>query len=75
MGGDEAIRKAIGVALANTRALMTLTGEVTLPADRTRRVEAAGLAGWCCALVPSRAGAEGRCMRELAAVPRRERSR
>ena len=75
MGGDAAVRKAIDFALATTRGLITLTGEVTRPADRTRRVGAAGLAGWCCALVPSRAGAEGRCMRELAAVPRRERSR
>ena len=75
MGGDAAVRKAIDLALATTRALITLTGEVTRPADRTRRVGAAGLAGWWCALVPSRAGAEGRCMRELAAVPRRERSR
>ena len=33
MGGGETIRKAIGLALANTRALMTLTREVTLPAD------------------------------------------
>jgi hypothetical protein len=42
MGGDAPIRKAIDLALATTRALMTLTGEVTRPADRTRRVGAAG---------------------------------
>ena len=75
MGGDDTIRKAIDLALATTRAVMTLTGEVPLPADRTRRVQAAG-DSWVVlragAVDGPRAGAEGRCTHDLAAVPRRE---
>jgi hypothetical protein len=78
MSGDATAQKAINLALGTNRALLELTRKVTRPADRNRRAGAAGCAGRCCALVPSTdrgLGPRGRCMRELAAVPRREWSR
>ena len=69
MGGGEPIKKGIRLALATTRALMELTREVTHCPLRAGLAVVVVRAG-----AGQRAGAEGRCMHELAAVPRRGQS-
>ena len=70
MGGKEPIKKGIRLALATTRALMELTRKVTHCPLRAGLAVVVVRAG-----AGQRAGAEGRCMHKLAAVPRRGQSR